>query len=434
MLAVPGLALAQAPSMGPAPSMGAAPSASMALEPLPAAPVHRAPAVRGVPTPAPAWLDATTVAGRVTVRSPAAMSRLAQRLASVADRALARAAGDLEGLPAPDHIEVRLVDQASDLLRVAPSGRGAPSYAVGVAYPDLGVVTIAQRRQHEVLDAEATLRHELAHIALGVALGPSVPRWLHEGFAYQHSAEWSMERTETLAGMVWFDSIIPLDRLDSSFPAEELATHRAYVQSYDFVGFLSRRGRWAEPDDDGDRFPFRRFLAAIASGRTIDQAAVYSYGRPLSSLFTEWRDDLTNRFMMMPVGLFMFGVWVLATLLLVLGWRRRRRQARATMARWDTEDRGRWDTEARGAPSPSFAELAADAAAYEQAAAAHEQAAAATHDPTDAAAHDRATTETTAAPSVIIEVRHGPIAPPPSPQPAPPEADAAVRRRAPSYN
>lgn len=389
--------------MGPAPTRSAAPPAST---PAPLLPVRRPAAVRGVPTPAPAWLDSTTVAGRVTVRSPAAMNRLARRLASVADRALARAASDLEGLPAPDHLEVRLVDQASDLLRVAPSGRGAPPYAVGVAYPDLGVVTIAQRRQHEVLDAEATLRHELAHIALGVALGPSVPRWLHEGFAYQHSAEWSMDRTETLAGMVWFDSIIPLERLDSSFPAEELATHRAYVQSYDFVGFLSRRGRWAEPDDDGDRFPFRRFLAAIASGRSVDEAAVYSYGRPISSLFSEWRDDLTNRFMMMPVGLFMFGVWVLATVLLVLGWRRRRRQARATLARWDSEDRG------TSAQSPSFAELAAEAAAHEQA-------------ESDAAV----------APPVVIEVRHGPVeAPPAPPLDTPADPAAAARRRAPSYN
>lgn len=409
-LATPAVARAQAPSMGPAPAMGAAPAAPSRSAPeLPPLdrPRARPASTRAVPTPAPAWLDTATVAGRVTVRAPAAMRRLAQRLASVADRALARAATDLEGLPAPDHIEVRLVDQASDLLGVAPSGRGAPPYAVGVAYPDLGVVTIAQRRRHEVLDAEATLRHELAHIALGVALGPSVPRWLHEGFAYQHSAEWSMDRTETLAGMVWFDSIIPLERLDSSFPAEELATHRAYVQSYDFVGFLSRRGRWAEPDDDGDRFPFRRFLAAIASGRSIDDAAVFSFGRPLSALFSEWRDDLTNRFMMMPVGLFMFGIWLLATLLLVLGWRRRRRQSRATMARWDSEDRS------APAQGPSFADLAAAAAAHETAAA------------------DAATTEP---PSVVLEIRHGPIAQPPQPVETGGAPADEPPRRAPSYN
>jgi Peptidase MA superfamily len=309
---------------------------SMSAAPAPTSSVNHS-----APTPAPPWLDAVAHAGRVTVRSPKALHRLAARLAAAAESSLARIAGDLDGLTAPGPIEVRLVDDARELLGVAPAGRGVPPYAVGVAYPDLGVISIAQRRGAELQDAEATLRHELAHIALGAALGDDVPRWLHEGFAYQHAAEWSWERTETLAGMIWFHSIIPLEQLDRSFPTEEMATHRAYAEAYDFVGFLSRRGRWDDKADDGDRYPFRHFLADLASGQSMDGAAIRAFGHPIADLFDEWRSDIGNRLMFAPVGLFALSLWLAAAILLVLAWARRRRQARATLARWAEEDERR---------------------------------------------------------------------------------------------
>jgi hypothetical protein len=165
-----------------------------------------------------------------------------------------------------------------------------------------------------------------------------VPRWLHEGFAYQHSAEWSWARMETLAGMSWFGGIIPIGELDRSFPAEELPAHRAYAQSYDFVGFLARRGRWEDREDDGDRWPFRRFLAAISRGSDPDTAARHAFGRPIRALFDEWRTDLSQRYMLMPIGLFGLAMWILAALLLVLAWRRRRKQNRQRLAQWEQEE------------------------------------------------------------------------------------------------
>jgi hypothetical protein len=146
---------------------------------------------------------------------------------------------------------------------------------------------------------------------------------------------------ETLAGMSWFGGIIPLAELDRSFPREELPAHRAYAESYDFVGFLSRRGRWEDREDDGDRWPFRRFLAAIAAGRDVDTAAKLAYGRPLVELFDEWRTTLGQRYMLMPVGLLGLALWCLVALLLVLAWRKRRKQNRMRLALWDTEEQER---------------------------------------------------------------------------------------------
>jgi hypothetical protein len=284
---------------------------------------------------------------RIEVRYEPGLEDTARQLRDGADAALARIAGDLDDLPQPRAIHVQIVRDAASLPDVAPGGRGAPAWAIGVAYPDLGVISVATRRGSQVVDAMSTLRHELAHLALGAALGNRAPHWLHEGFAYQHSAEWSWDRTETLAGMAWFGGIVPIDDLDQAFPAEELPAHRAYAESYDFVGYLSRRGRYEDTKDDGDRFPFQRFLSAIGHGDDLDTAAVRAYGRPLHLLFDEWRETLSQRYLLAPVGLIGLAVWILCALLLGLAWWRRRRQNRRRLAQWENDDRWRDEQAAR---------------------------------------------------------------------------------------
>jgi len=283
-------------------------------------------------------VDAVPYAGRIEVIAEPGLERLGRELAASAEDELGRIAADLVDLPVPKHIEIHLVRDASELPAVAPPGHTAPPWAIGVAYPDLGVISVATRRGAHVVDPTSTLRHELAHVALGAALGDRAPHWLHEGFAYQHSGEWSWDRTETLAGMAWFGGIIPLGDLDASFPAEEAPANRAYAESYDFVGYLSRRGRWEDSEDDGDRWPFRRFLAEIGHGATLDAAAIHAFGKPVHELFDEWRGDLGKRYLWAPIGLLGLAVWVLCAILLTLAWWRRRRQNRRRIAQWERDD------------------------------------------------------------------------------------------------
>jgi hypothetical protein len=288
-------------------------------------------------TAAPA-LHRAASAGRITVYAEAGLDATAAELAAGADATLANIAEDLIDLPVPKAVEVRLVREARDLASVAPQDRGAPAYAIGVAYPDLGVISVALRRDAQTFDPQATLRHELGHIALGAALGGRAPHWLHEGFAYQHSGEWSWDRMETLAGMAWF-GIIELEQLDAAFPAGEAPANRAYAESYDFVGFLSRRGRYDDAADDGDRWPFRRFLTLVGHTGDLDASAKAAFGRPLHALFDEWRDDLTKRYLLAPIGLLGLGLWLLCALLLVVAWWRRTRQNRRRIAQWEAEER-----------------------------------------------------------------------------------------------
>ena len=275
--------------------------------------------------------------GSIHVRAAAGLERQARRLADRAARDLARIAADLDGLPHPATVEIRLVEQTSQLSAVSPPGRGAPRWAAGVAFPDVGVVALALRRGGQMHDVDKTLAHELAHLALGAAI-PDAPRWLHEGFAWQQAPDLDLGRLETLAGMAWFGGTRPLAELERGFPAAEAPASRAYAQSYDFVGFLADRGRWPDAADDGDRWPFRRFLRALGAGRSLDEAAVDAYGATMDDLFHEWKSSLVRRYMLVPASVFASFLWVLAAFLLVLGWWRRKRRSRAKMAAWDAED------------------------------------------------------------------------------------------------
>jgi hypothetical protein len=294
------------------------------------------------PTFAAARLDHLPRRGRIDMAYEPGLESTARDLQASADTTLRAIADDLVDLPTPAVVHIQLVNDASSLADVAPEGRGAPAYAIGVAYPDLGILSVAVRKGSAVTDPAQTLRHELAHLALGAAFANQrVPHWLHEGFAYQHTGEWSFDRTETIAGMVWFNNVIPLDQLDQSFPDQELPAHQAYAESYDFVGYLSRRGRYEDSDDDGNRWPFRKFLSLVGQGSSLDDAATKAYGRPLNELFEEWRSDLSKRYFLGPIGLLGLAVWILCALLLTLAYIRKRRQRRRRFGEWDREDRER---------------------------------------------------------------------------------------------
>jgi hypothetical protein len=302
---------------------------------------------------APAWAQSIGPAApesarpALTVTAVPGLEGLAARVAERAPETLARIADDLRGLPVPTQVEIRLVRTSADIPDAAPPGRGAPSWAAGVAYADAGVVVVATRREHEPIDVMSTVDHELAHMALDAALGDRAPRWLHEGFAYLHSSEFSMERTSTLTGMAWFGRVIPLPEIDQRFPAQENAAGRAYAQSYDFVAFLAHRGRYLDPADDGDRWAFRDFLREIGEGKSVHRAAVEIYGATLDELFEEWYQNLRERYLIVPASLFALSVWIFGAILLVLAWMRRRRQKRRRLAQMEIEE--------AGSPEPSFA-------------------------------------------------------------------------------
>ena len=274
----------------------------------------------------------------ITVRAEAGMERWLGRVAETAPGKLRAIRADLEHLPGPARVEIRLVKRAADLSRAAPPGYRVPSWASGVAFPREGVVVVAARRGAHNIDVVNVVTHELAHMALGAALRGRAPRWLDEGFAYLHSSDWSMERWRTLVGMAWTGNAIPWRELDGRFPEGEQQAAKAYAQSYDMVAFLAHRGKYKHSDDDGDRWPFQKFLMLIGQGHTPDQAARVAYLSSLDELYAEWYSRLRQRYLLMPVGLFALGIWVLGALLLIVAYIRRRRVNRRRLDQWAEDE------------------------------------------------------------------------------------------------
>jgi hypothetical protein len=279
----------------------------------------------------------------VVVRAEAGLDALARAAAERASVKRAEVSRDLAGLSLPSVVEIRLVKRAEDLSRAAPPRRGAPEWASGVAYPELGLAVVATRRAHAPIDTLRVVDHELTHLALGAALRGRAPRWLDEGFAFLHASEESMARMNILVGMAWTGNTASLPELEGMFHGGAATVDRAYAQSYDFVAFLARRGRYPDPHDDGDRWPFQRFLAEIAAGADAYAAARTAYGMSLGQLFGEWHEDLRQRYLLVPASVFSLGLWVLAAILLVLGAARKRTLNRSILDRWEQEERGRRD-------------------------------------------------------------------------------------------
>ena len=272
------------------------------------------------------------------VRAELGMDSLAQRVAGEVPGALAAIYEDLPDMRRREVIEIRLVKESASLQGAAPGGAGVPEWAAGVAFPRAGIIAVAARRGANPIDVSSTVTHELAHMALGAALDGRAPRWLDEGFAYLHSSDYSWARTRTLTGLAWSGDRYFFFELEDRFPPGENQAGRAYAQAYDFVSYLAKRGRYADDKDDGDREPFRRFLHELAIGRTLDGAALESYGVSFKTLEDEWWTRVRERYLWSLVGMFTLFVWVVGAILLTIGYWRKRRLSRRKLAEWDEED------------------------------------------------------------------------------------------------
>lgn len=282
-----------------------------------------------------AWASVTT---NVLVTPTPQTSGVSAQVARVARQTLEQIARDMPTLPPPVNVEIRLVFDTSQLAAVAPPGRNVPTWAVGVAFPGTNVVAVALTRKGQELNYLSTVSHELAHAALDSALGDRAPHWLHEGFAALYSSDEDANHMTTLTGIAWFGNATPLDQLDATFRANHVTAGRAYAQSYDFVKYLSQRGRYADRQDDGDPWPFRRFVAAMAAGVAPDQAAIAQFGEPLSALFEQWQASLSERYFLLPVALLSALFWLAVCALLVVAWWRKRRAGQRVLAAWGIQE------------------------------------------------------------------------------------------------
>lgn len=271
--------------------------------------------------------------GALDVAYPPAIETLVRSALNHVDND-ARALAEQLGLGDSDipRLSIRLVPDPETMHRLAPADAPPPAYAVGVAYPGIGLalVSASAPRSWEASDVRKVLRHELSHLLLAVATGhAAVPRWFAEGVAIHQSGEHSYERFKTLAVAAFTGGLVSLRQLDASFAGGPNLVDVAYAESADFVAYLMRAE--GEPR-------FALLLAHLREGMTFEQALRQTYRRSLAQMELEWLDDVRSRFLTAPLWAGSGLLWLVGTGLLVVAYFGRRRQAREILARWAREE------------------------------------------------------------------------------------------------
>ncbi len=236
------------------------------------------------------------------------------------------------GQPVLKNVRVDIARTPGEMETLAPVGAPYPAYAEGVAYSEIGLVllTLNPRHANANYDIKQVFRHELAHIALHDAVGGrDVPRWFNEGFAVLASGETSFDRMSELWTATLADRLLPLAEVERSFPSDESKASIAYAEAVDVVRFLVRRQ---------EAHRFRALVQSLRDGNDLDAATRQAYAVDLVTLEHEWREDVAKRYTFWPVFFSGTAVWGLVLGLFVLGWRKRRKRARATLERWARDE------------------------------------------------------------------------------------------------
>jgi hypothetical protein len=159
--------------------------------------------------------------------------------------------------------------------------------------------------------------------------GHDVPRWFNEGFAVYVSGEGSIPRLQTLWTATLAGNIIPLERLERSFPDDAILASIAYAQAADVVRYLVRTQ---------EQYRFDGLVERIARGMDFDQALLGAYGVDRMTLESEWREDIARRYTFWPVLTGSTVLWVGIVGLFFWAYRRRRVRDRRILERWRREE------------------------------------------------------------------------------------------------
>jgi hypothetical protein len=269
--------------------------------------------------------------GWLTLEFPSSVRDRVEALARDAQEFRAQLAGDL-GQPVLDHVLVRVARSPEQMAELAPVGAPPPEYAAGVAYPSMHLALLALQAPDtwEAPDLVELMRHELTHVALSDAVsGHHVPRWFDEGFAIHESGELPWARLRTLGEASVGHHLLPLSQLDRGFPTDRYDVNVAYAESADFVRFLGR---------DDERARFGSLVERVRGGQAFERALDDAYDTDLRKLEYDWREDVSQRFGVVPMltggGL----LWVLIVGLAIAAFVKRRRRARAKLAQWAREE------------------------------------------------------------------------------------------------
>jgi hypothetical protein len=158
-------------------------------------------------------------------------------------------------------------------------------WAGGVAFSEYNTILMGVPPSIAEDWGRPTIRHELAHLALGKfgqsCVGGHRPTWLEEGLATYAEGEPAGSVLSDLQQATADNSFAPLRSLNGPFPAHGVEAGSAYSQSYSTVKFL--REEYGQEN-------LQDLLLLLAQGESYDNALEQVYGQNVDGLEQEWRE------------------------------------------------------------------------------------------------------------------------------------------------
>lgn len=280
-----------------------------------------------VPLPRPALVVGEVDTPRFhilyTARAEGTARQLATSIESIRDGFVGVLGRDWPGVT-----EIRVGVGREEFEALALPGGAPPGWAAALAYPTHRIVLL-NALSLAAPDGMVTLRHELAHVALGQLAG-QWPRWFQEGFAQNITGEnWSMTHYAALFRAVTQEKIFRFEHLYDAWPDLPSDVEIAYAQSAAFVAWLSAK---YGPEGMG------RLVDEVATGQPFEQAFGKAFKSSLWVEETAWREGLAGRYGWLPLTMTDALVWLGAVGLVVVAYARRRKQKAAHLAEMDAQE------------------------------------------------------------------------------------------------
>jgi hypothetical protein len=283
------------------------------------------PAMVPIPRPALVVGELATPRFRIlyTAKSEGAARQLATTIESVRDTFMGVLGRDWPGVT-----EIRMGLGRAEFEALALPGGAPPGWAVALAYPAhrivlLNALTLAGP------EGQVTLRHELAHVALG-QLGRAWPRWFQEGLAQTLTGEnFSMTHYAALFRAITQEKVFRFEHLADAWPDLPSDVEIAYAQSAAFVAWLAARHG---PEGMG------RLVDEVGTGQPFEQAFGKAFRTSLWVEELEWREGMAARYGWLPLTTSSSLLWLGATGLVVAAYARRRQQKAARFQEMEEQE------------------------------------------------------------------------------------------------
>ncbi|MFY1824586.1 peptidase MA family metallohydrolase [Myxococcus fulvus] len=230
--------------------------------------------------------------------------------------------GTILGRDWPGVTEVRLGVGRDEFDALALPGGKPPGWAVALAYPAHQIILL-DALSLNAPDGQQTLRHELAHVALG-QLARGWPRWFQEGVAQNVTGErFSLTHYSALFRAVTQERVFHFEDLSDDWPDLPADVEIAYAQSAAFVAHLGARyGAHA----------MGQLVDGVRAGEPFETAFGKAFHTSLDVEESGWREGLAARYGWLPLTTSSALLWLTASVLCVAAYARRSRQKNLRLA------------------------------------------------------------------------------------------------------